>query len=156
MLSRGKQAAAVTGLLIIATGAGLWWLGLPGPDVSITSARLEGVREGLRPGAIEISQADFSEIMDREYYTRAEIFSCGEEGDFYPADLAYRGVALDSFNERSVLGDSATGTVMLEFSLPERIAAAYSDPCIRLSGGQMMGLQRFASDVARLQVTPAR
>lgn len=148
---------AVVGLVLAVAVFAMWQLGLPSPNISLLSAHLQTNEGGQSLGFVRTPKKDMLKIIHREYYIRARIFSCAQEHDFYPLDLGYEGVSMDNFRVLSAKLDGNVDKIIdLSFFVPQSILDRYSDRCIRLYGGQMMGVGRVSSRLVKVQLGELR
>lgn len=129
----------------------LWWLGLPSPTINILTAKIQKNAGADLGGSIEITRSDAKKIIRREYYAKAHLFQCNAENDYYPAELSFNEIPLDSFQAVSKkLDNSPHDKIELSFSLPQELLTRYGNGCISLVGGQIVGFGRIDSNVVRL------
>jgi hypothetical protein len=139
------------GIVLTMIGFTLVRFGIPSPTVLIVKAHLEASKSGHSLGFVRMRKHDVLKIVDREYYIRAKIFSCKKEADFFPLDLSYAGVRLDEFSSmHNKLVENPSKNIDLSFSLPDAIAKSYADQCLRIDGGQMVGIGSVSSNVIKI------
>jgi hypothetical protein len=144
------------GALAVFAGYALWWLGIPSPVVHILDAKLQNGADGESVVLVQIQKIEVRKIINRQYYTSAEIYQSELEHGSYSAALSYNGVNLADFNATEAEIEKSDGdTISLTAKIRSVILSEYSEPCLRLDGGKMIGIgDRLYSNEVKIRRWP--
>ena len=139
-------------VLLVIIGLAAWWLGAFGSSVTIVAARAEQRNEASFIVYLDVEKSGMDSVVRHGSYARALLFSCDNEDDYYPIDWTLDGIPHDDFAALSRRLELERGSaVPLSFSVPRHISDQFSFKCVRLSGGNMLGLGNISSNIARVQ-----
>jgi hypothetical protein len=146
------------GAMAVFSGYALWWLGIPSPVVHILNAKLQNAAGEELVVLVQIQKNEVQKIINRQYYTSAAIYQCKLEQGPYSAALSYNGVNIADFNATKAEIEKSDGnTISLTAKIRNVILNEYSEPCLRLDGGQMIGIgDRLTSNEVRIGRWPKR
>lgn len=148
---------AFFGLALAILLYGFWWIGIASPFVHIYKANVRDVNRSDLEGYLEVQTIDLLKVLENQYYVNAIIYQCGLGSNFYPSELKHIETYLSDFpNVLRKMARRPNRTVVLMFSVPKSVWNNYSDPCIRLSGSQMIGIGRVKSNQVRVTVLGRR